>query len=194
MIKKKKYLYFLIDKLDENNLDYAKKIGAILVVRNPEKLKLTDLKKFKCKCSQNKIDLYIANNTKILFKLNSNKFYISAYNKKQFWHLKYANTQIDIIGSAHNPREIHEKIRQGCSQIVLSRIFKTKYKNKKTFLGKVKFNLLTRYFKLGFIALGGINSYNFNQTKNLNIVACAMSSDKKKAGKYIPAFFYNKSF
>ena len=56
-------------------------------------------------------------------------------------------------------------------------------------LGKVKFNLLTRYFKLGFIALGGINSYNFNQTKNLNIVACAMSSDKKKAGKYIPAFF-----
>ena len=63
------------------------------------------------------------------------------------------------------------------------------FDNKKTFLGRVKFNLLTRYFKLDFIALGGINSDNFNQTKNLNIVACAMSSDKKKAGKYIPAFF-----
>ena len=189
MIKKKKYLYFLIDKLDENNLDYAKKIGAILVVRNPEKLKLADLKKFKCKCSQNKIDLYIANNIKILFKLNTNKFYISAYNKKQFWHLKYANAQIDIIGSAHNPREIYEKIRQGCNQIFLSRLFKTDYKYKKGFLGKIKFNLLSRTFSGKYIALGGIKEKNFSHVKDLNISGIAMSSDKKKAGTYVPAFF-----
>ena len=189
MIKKKKYLYFLIDKLDENNLDYAKKIGAILVVRNPEKLKLADLKKFKCKCSQNKIDLYIANNIKILFKLNSNKFYISAYNKKQFWHLKYANAQIDIIGSAHNPREIYEKIRQGCNQIFLSRLFKTDYKYKKGFLGKIKFNLLSRTFSGKYIALGGIKEKNFSHVKDLNVSGIAMSSDKKKAGTYVPAFF-----
>jgi len=189
MIKKKKYLYFLIDKLDENNLDYAKKIGAILVVRNPEKLKLADLKKFKRKCSQNKIDLYIANNIKILFKLNSNKFYISAYNKKQFWHLKYANAQIDIIGSAHNPREIYEKIRQGCNQIFLSRLFKTDYKYKKGFLGKIKFNLLSRTFSGKYIALGGIKEKNFSHVKDLNISGIAMSSDKKKAGTYVPAFF-----
>ena len=30
---------------------------------------------------------------------------------------------------------------------------------------------------------------NFNQIKNLNILGFAMSSDKKKAGNYLPAFF-----
>ena len=78
---------------------------------------------------------------------------------------------------------------QGCSQIFLSRIFKTNYKFKESFLGNLKFNLLTKNFKGKYIALGGINQKNFNQIKSLNIIGCAMSSDKKKAGKYIPAFF-----
>ena len=46
MIKKKNYLYFLINKLNEINLDYVKKTGAILVLRNPEKIRIKDLKKF----------------------------------------------------------------------------------------------------------------------------------------------------
>ena len=189
MTKKKNYLYFLINKLDEINLDYVKKTGAILVLRNPEKLKLKDLKKFKNRCTQRKIDLYIANSVKILFLLNTNKFYISSYNKKQFWHLKYINRKIDIIGSAHNPLEINEKINQGCNQIFLSRVFKTKYKYKKGFFGKIKFNLLSRGFPTNFIALGGIKQKNFSHIKDLNISGIAIVSDKKKAGTYVPAFF-----
>ena len=99
MAKKKSYLYFLINKLDEINLDYVKKTGAILVLRNPEKLKLKDLKKFKDRCTQRKINLYIANSVKILFLLNTNKFYISSYNKKQFWHLKHINRKIKKPGN-----------------------------------------------------------------------------------------------
>ena len=94
-----------------------------------------------------------------------------------------------MIGSAHNVKEIKEKIDQGCSQIFLSRIFETKYRLKKGFLGVTKFNLITRRFRTNFIALGGINIKNFKQINNLNIIGFAMSSDKKKAGKYIPAFF-----
>jgi thiamine monophosphate synthase len=56
-------------------------------------------------------------------------------------------------------------------------------------LGKVKFNLLTRKVSASFVALGGIKKENFNQIKNLNINGIAIQSDKKKAGKYIPAFF-----
>ena len=184
-----KNIYFFVDKVNEINLDQVKKIGAILVLRKQREISDEKLKKFAKNCKSKKIIFFVANNLKLLFLLKTNNFYISAWNKKYYKHLKGFSSNIKIIGSAHNVREIHEKIKQGCSQIVLSRIFRTKYKNKKTFLGKVKFNLLTRYFKLGFIALGGINSDNFNQTKNLNIIACAMSSDKKKAGKYIPAFF-----
>tara|TARA_B100000586_G_scaffold257587_1_gene221388 strand:- start:1212 stop:1793 length:582 start_codon:yes stop_codon:yes gene_type:complete len=193
MIFRKKYLYFLINKLDEINLDYVKKIGAILVLRNPEKLRLNDLKKLKSQCAERKIDLYIANNIKILFILKTNNFYISAHNKKQYCHLKQINKKINIIGSAHNPLEISKKIQQGCTQIFLSRLFKTNYKNKPDYLGKIKFNLLSRKFPSKFIALGGINQNNFAQIKNLNVWGCALSSDKKKAGKYIPAFF-KKSF
>ena len=35
-----------------------------------------------------KINLFIANNIKILFFLKTNKFYISAYNKKQYQTFK----------------------------------------------------------------------------------------------------------
>tara|TARA_B100000700_G_scaffold66121_1_gene72969 strand:- start:625 stop:1200 length:576 start_codon:yes stop_codon:yes gene_type:complete len=189
MIKKKNYLYFLINKLDEISLDYVKKTGAILVLRSPEKLKLKDLKKFNERCSQRKIDLYIANSVKILFFLNTNKFYISAYNKKQFRHLKYINRNIDIIGSAHNPLEINEKINQGCDQVFLSRLFQTKYNYKKGFMGKIRFNLLSRNFSTEYIALGGIKKKNFSHIKDLNISGIAIASDKKKAGTYVPAFF-----
>ena len=179
----------MINKLNEINLDYVKKTGAILVLRNPEKLNLKDLKKIKEGCRQRRIGLYIANNIKILFLLKTNKCYISAHNKKRFQHLKYINPKIDIIGSAHNASEINEKIKQGCNQIFLSRLFKTKYKFKKGFLGKIKFNLLSRVFYKNFIALGGIKRNNFSHIKDLNVSGVALLSDKKKAGTYVPAFF-----
>ncbi len=179
----------MINKLDEISLDYVKKIGAILILRNPEKYTINNLIEFKIQCSQRKIDLYIANNVKILFILQSNKFYISAYNKQQFWHLRYINSKINIIGSAHNAIEINQKIKQGCNQILLSRLFKTKYKNKKEFLGKIKFNLLSRNFQVNYIALGGIKEKNFSHIKDLNVSGVALLSDKKKAGTYVPAFF-----
>ena len=104
-------------------------------------------------------------------------------------HCNKFNPKIDIIGSAHNPLEINEKIKQGCSQIFLSRLFETNYKYKNGFLGKIKFNLLSQSFPGNFIALGGIKEKNFSHIKDLNASGIALSSDKKKAGTYVPAFF-----
>ena len=191
MIKKNFKLFFFIEKLNELNLDYVKKIGAILILRNPEKLNLLDLKKFNKRCISKKITLFIQNSVKILILLKTNNFYISGYNKSQFKQLRILNRKVKIIGSAHNVTEIHEKLNQGCEYIVLSRIFKTSYKFKKGFLGTTKFNLLTRNFSQKFIALGGINEKNFRLLSLLNIHGCAMSGDKKKAGKYMPAFLKN---
>ena len=123
-----------------------------------------------------------------MFLLKTNNFYISAYNKSQFKQLRKINRKIKIIGSAHNIPEIHEKLMQGCEYIILSRIFKTSYKFKKGFLGTTKFNLLTQNFSHKFVALGGINEKNFRLLSLLDIHGCAMSGDKKKAGKYMPAF------
>tara|TARA_B100001175_G_C19498484_1_gene636706 strand:+ start:1788 stop:2363 length:576 start_codon:yes stop_codon:yes gene_type:complete len=184
-----KKLYFFLNRIDEINLDQVKKIGAILILRKPSEISNKNLRKFAVDCKRQKIKFYIANSLKLLFLLKTNNLYISAWNKKNYKHLMCLNSKLKIIGSAHNVREIREKINQGCSQVFISRIFKTNYEFKKSFLGKVKFNLLTRNFKTKYVALGGINSKNFNQIKDLNIIGCAMSADKKKAGKYIPAFF-----
>jgi len=188
MINKNFKIFFFIEKLNELNLDYVKKIGAILILRNPEKVDLIDLVKFDKRCINNKITLFIQNSLKILFLLKTNNFYISAYNKSQFKQLRKINRKIKIIGSAHNIPEIHEKLMQGCEYIILSRIFKTSYKFKKGFLGTTKFNLLTQNFSHKFVALGGINEKNFRLLSLLDIHGCAMSGDKKKAGKYMPAF------
>ena len=190
-MNKKFNVFFITEKLNELNLDYVKKTGAILILRNIKKYKNEELKKFNKNCSRRNIDLFIPNNIKTLFFLNSNNFYISAYNKKPFKHLKKIKPNIKILGSAHNFLEIREKIEQGCDYIVLSRIFETSDKNKKGHLGTLKFNLLTRKFSERFIALGGINERRFKLLKMLNVFGCVMMSDKKKAGKYLPAFLKN---
>ena len=65
-------------------------------------------------------------------KLNADGLYISAKNRKfYFWNNK--NTNMKIIGSAHDMKEIYLKKQQGCTNIFLSRIFKTSYKKKEIF-------------------------------------------------------------
>ena len=191
MINKKFNVFFITEKLNELNLDYVKKTGAILILRNIEKYKNEELKKFNKHCLQRNIDLFIPNNIKTLFFLKSDNFYVSAYNKRPLKHLKKIKPNIKILGSAHNFLEIKKKIDQGCDYIVLSRIFETSNKNKKGHLGTLKFNLITRKFAKKFIALGGINERRFKLLKILNIFGCVMLKDKKKAGKYLPAFLKN---
>ena len=187
MVSKK--IYFFIDKINETNLDQVKKTGAILILRRSKNISLKRLKKFALNCKSKRIDLFVANRFKLLSLLKTNRFYVSAWNKKYYKNLRKFNSNIELVGSAHNVNEIKEKIDQGCSQIFLSRIFETKYRLKKGFLGVTRFKLITRRFVSNFIALWGINIKNFNQIKSLNIIGFAMSLDKKKAGKYIPAFF-----
>ena len=67
----------------------------------------------------------------------------------------------------------------------------TTNKNKRGHLGTLKFNLLSRKFSKKFIALGGINEKTYKLLNILNIFGCAILKDKKKAGKYLPAFLKN---
>ena len=98
-----------------------------------------------------------------MFDLNLNKFYISSKNKKKYLFLRNINKKIDIIGSAHSFSEIIEKRDQGCSKIILSRLFKT---DKPGFLDIVKFNKITLNSKLKYIALGGINKNNYKKNQD----------------------------
>ena len=67
----------------------------------------------------------------------------------------------EILGSAHNLKEIKIKEKQGCSTIFLSPIFNIK--KSKQFLDIHKFNFLTLSNKADFFALGGVNLKNLKK-------------------------------
>ena len=103
--------------------------------------------------------------------------YISAFNKS-FKQLNLMKLNKKILGSAHNFKEISEKRKQGCSYIILSKLFSVDYAPSEKFYGVVRFNLIGNQKNL--IPLGGIKLINLNKTKLLNSEGIAIMSEIKK--------------
>ena len=81
------------------------------------------------------------------------------------------------------------KILQGCSSILFSKLFLVNYDKKSSFLGIVKFNNFLKIFQ-NLIPLGGINSKNLNNLRNVNCYGFALFSEvKKKPAKIINRLF-----
>ena len=174
IIKKKYYLF--IENITELNIDLLKTNKKInLILRNFKNNKISEIIRFRKKCNNKKIKFYIANDLRVVNTCKADGLYISAYNKKKYF------PNINKIGSAHNIKEINEKIRQGCKEVIFSRLFKTIYIDKKSYLGVVKFNLLKRTFNKNIYPLGGIDNKNLLK---LNIVSsegfAVLSAVKKK--------------
>ena len=114
--------------------------------------------------------------------------YISAFNKDLSLN-RLKNSKFEIIGSAHNLKEINTKIMQGCKNILFSRIFKTSYSEKPSYFGIVKYNLFTLKFKNKIVPLGGIRIGNLNKLKITNCDAFAILSEVKKKPAIISRLF-----
>ena len=189
-VQKKKY-YLFIENTREFNLKLIKKRNKFIIIyRNQNiKEKIDALINFRKNCKKHGVDLYIANNTYLLSKIKADGLYISAYNKKLSLNL-YSKVGYKIIGSAHNKREIDIKVKQGCKKIIYSRIFETKNKFKKGYLGLQRFNILSINSPLELIPLGGINHRNLNKMNFVrsNAFAC-LSVIKKKPAKFINRLF-----
>jgi len=152
-----------------------------IIFRNYEKRldknTLLSVKKF---CKKSKRKLYISNNVKLAFQLKVDGVYIPSFNQQINYVSFNQNLNLDIIGSAHNAKEISIKKHQKCRLIFLSPLFKIE--KKKNFLNIVKYNLLTLNQKIKFIALGGINKKNINQTYLTNSIGFAGIKWIKKNG------------
>lgn len=189
-VLKNKY-YLFIENTRDFNLNLIKIRNKFnIIYRNiniPNKIK--DLLKFRNSCKKKGINFFIANDTKLLSKLNADGLYISAYNAKLSLNI-YSNTKYEVIGSAHNQKEIDIKMKQGCETIIYSRLFQTNYNNKKGYLGVVKFNIISLRSKQNMAPLGGINEKNLNK---MNIVKCnsfaCLSAVKKKPANIINRLF-----
>jgi len=176
IIKNNYYLY--IENTKSVDLDLIKNNLKISIIYRENTIPENSIKlnRFRQKCRIKKFKFYIANNLKLAKYLKADGLYLSSYNKKI-----YSKYDYNLIGSAHTYRELYEKKKQGCNTIILSRLFKTTYKNKKSYLGVIKFNLIQKNSLINLVPLGGINSENLLK---LNLVKskgfCLLSELKKK--------------
>jgi thiamine-phosphate pyrophosphorylase len=185
-------LFVFLDHYDKhlfkNNI---KNIGVIYRNYNNSK-NIKELMKITSECKKKRFPIFIANDSKLAIKVKANGIYIPAFNtKKQFKNLE--NRNFTLLGSAHNQKEIKEKILQKCEGIFLSPLFYVK--KKKNYLNIHKFNLLANSNNAKFFALGGINEKNIIKLNLLNINGFAgISIFKKKTGLKRPVFSKNNLF
>ena len=139
-----------------------------------------ELLKIAKECKKKRKQLFISNDMRLTLKVKADGLYIPSFNKTgTFLNLERKN--IRIIGSAHNQKEISNKIFQRCCAIFLSPVFFVKKSN--YMLGLHKFNYLSNNNKVDFYALGGISKDNINSIKLLNIKGFGGKSIfKKKTG------------
>jgi len=163
-----KSIYYYIDKFNKDEIDKLDRLISIIYRNYSNKVDENDIKHLVNFCKSQRRKVYISNNLNLALKFNFNGIYIPSFNKVS----KYKNIykrNFEIIGSAHNIKEVLNKEKQGCSKIFLCPIFKTK-KNKYS-LGVTKFNLIKLNTKKDIIPLGGINE---NNTKKINL--CGVKS------------------
>ena len=121
--------------------------------------------KIKKYCKKKKIKFLLANNIKLAIKLDLDGAYIPSFNKS-LSHLAFSlKTKFNIIGSAHNNKEIRIKEIQNVDKIFISSLFK---KNK-NYLGINKFKLISNYTKKRVVVLGGISKNNLKKLKLINV-------------------------
>ena len=175
IIKNNYYLY--IGNTKDVDLNYIRKSKKISIIyrNNASPEDIEKIISFKKLCNQKSFKFFVANDFKLAKNCKADGLYISSYNKKI-----YLNTNLNITGAAHNFGEIYKKIKQGCDTIILSRLFKTSYKNKKDNLGIVKFNLIKQNFSINIIPLGGINNLNLLKLNMVNSQGLALLSEIKK--------------
>ena len=152
----------------------------------------TELIKIAKACKKKRYQLFVSNDIKLALKVSADGIYIPSFNRtKKFLNLEKKN--LTILGSAHNQKEIWEKISQKCRAIFLSPIF---YVEKSlNFLNVYKFNYLSRSSKANILALGGITEHNVHKLKLLHIKGFGgISIFKKKPALKRPVFLKNNFF
>ena len=162
-IKLKKY--YFINQFNKNNIDNLDNNTTIIYRNYKRQNDLKCIIKIRNYCRKKRIKFYISNNIKLSLNLKLDGAYIPSFNRS-YRHLSYSfKKNFDLIGSAHNIKEIKTKETQKVKSLFISSLFK---KNK-NYLGIRKFNIVSKLTKKRVIALGGISK---NNIRKLRIVNC----------------------
>jgi len=162
--------YYFINKFETNNIDKLDK-QTVVIYRNYNSKSLNKelILKLKKYCQKRGIKFYLSNNVKLAMRLDLDGVYLPSFNKSTK-HLSFSfKKKFNLIGSAHNIREIKIKEKQRVSKIFISSVFK---KNN-NYLGLNKFKLISNLTKKKVVALGGISKGNINKLKLLKSIEFA---------------------
>ena len=174
-------IYNFVNDFNLSDLDLLSK-DICIIYRNYDNINhLENILKLKEYCKDIRTKFYLSNDIKLSIKLRLDGVYIPSFNNKINYVQNYSLPKnFNIIGSAHNIPEINIKLKQKCSEIFLSPVFKINKSSK--FLGVNRFNLISLNRKAYFIALGGINERNYKMIKLLKINGFASIGWAKKNG------------
>ncbi len=186
----KKNYFLIIESIKDLDLKKIKKRNKFSVIyRNNKKIENFDeLFSFRKGCKVKGVKFFVANNIELATSLKSDGLYISSYNNTLKSHI-FKKSNFHLIGSAHNFKEITIKAKQGCSLILLSKLFMVNYDKKAPYLGILKFNNSLKINK-NLIPLGGISLSKLNNLKNVKSWGFAVLSEIKKK----PADILNRLF
>ena len=185
-------LFIFIDRYN-NQIFENNSINIGIIYRNyNDANRETELNKITKACKKKRYQLFVSNDIKLALKVRADGIYIPSFNKtRKFINLEKKN--LTILGSAHNQKEIREKISQKCRAIFLSPIFYVK--KSINFLNIYKFNYLSRSNKVNILALGGITEHNIRKLRLLHIKGFGgIGIFKKKTGLKKAGFSKNKFF
>ena len=185
------YFFIFLDKYNSNFFkNNNTNIG--IIYRNYDAISREDeLSKISTACKRTRLQLFVSNSLKLAIKFKAQGLYIPSFNKtKNYSNIEKKN--IKIIGSAHNQKEILNKIQQKCSAIFLSPAFDVP-KSRKS-LGIHKFNYICNQNMITFFALGGIMEKNIKKLQLLNSKGFGGIRIFKKKPAYKRPVFIKKKF
>ena len=172
--------FYFINKFIEDDINKLNKNISIIYRNYNTNINKDLIKKIRDFCKINKRKFYISYYYNLAFKLNLDGIYIPAFDKSQIISRSARKKKFEILGSAHNLKEIKIKEKQGCTTIFLSPIFKVNKSN--YYLDIIKFNILANNTNRKIIALGGINFNNLKKISLTKSVGFASISLFKKNG------------
>ena len=160
--------YVFIDKIDDN---LKKKLIQFINIRiiididdDSDNNHLKSIVKFS---KENKIKFYFKNNYSLATKYSANGILITSNNKNNLRPL-CLKKEFKIIGAVHNQLEYFIKARQNCHLVMFSPLFENPKYKKNKILQIIKFNLISKNWKIKVAALGGIiHNNNLNKLKLL---------------------------
>ena len=156
--------YVFIDKIDNNLKEKLIQFINIRIIAdvddNSDNNHLKSIIKFS---KENKIKFYIKNNYSLATKYDADGIFITSNNKYNLRPLSLKK-DFEIIGAVHNQLEYFTKERQNCHLVMFSPLFENPKYKKNKILKIIKFNLISKNWKIKVAALGGI-IYNDNLKK-----------------------------